>query len=170
MEASPELAAQDISVHVITAQPGGPASLQDILVDKKSLSPPLPSNMKLSSDPEHKLLLDKAGDIYTIKTMDQYPTRLDGTIDSYEMVQPAMVVLDSDGNVVQECTWSWKTMGHMNGSEMDMVPAPNQSWLQGLLSPKTIPLVVCRPDISDLSSCIAERRPPQIASLESTIQ
>lgn len=47
-----------------------------------------------------------AGDIWTIKTQDQYMGQV------YQMVQPAVVLVDaSTGKTIKECTWSWKTMG-----------------------------------------------------------
>lgn len=42
---------------------------------------------------------------------DFWTTKHDDNFGGYEMVQPAVVVLDADGAVVLECLWSWKTMG-----------------------------------------------------------
>uniref|UniRef100_A0A6U2X2Q0 Uncharacterized protein n=1 Tax=Lotharella globosa TaxID=91324 RepID=A0A6U2X2Q0_9EUKA len=103
--------------------------------------------MKLSSDPEHKLLVKDAGDIWVTRIQDQYMNQV------YDMVQPAVVVIDTaTGKTIKECTWSWKTMGfdEENLTEMwEAVPG--------------VPLVTYRPVIADLRAAIKERRPPKIA-------
>mmetsp|Transcript_22335 Transcript_22335/g.43451 ORF Transcript_22335/g.43451 Transcript_22335/m.43451 type:complete len:97 (-) Transcript_22335:368-658(-) len=72
----------------------------------------------------------------------------------YEMVQPAVVVIDTKtGKTITECTWSWKTMGldekHITNKMHEVVPG--------------VPLVTYRPVIADLRAAIKERRPPKIA-------
>mmetsp|Transcript_15913 Transcript_15913/g.48120 ORF Transcript_15913/g.48120 Transcript_15913/m.48120 type:complete len:83 (+) Transcript_15913:347-595(+) len=75
------------------------------------------------------------------------------------MVQPALVVLGPDGDVVPELTWSWKTMGIADGKEMDMVPT--QAWDP---PPRDVPLVTMRPHIPDLLAAIQERRPVKLTA------
>jgi len=118
--------------------------LRSALIEKGV--PALPSSMMLSSDPAHELEPANAGDIFISKIEEKH-----GPV--YLMTQPAIVVLDVDGKVVTECSWSWKTMGYANGKEMDIVP------------PHGIPLVATRPDIFDLATAIKERRPPKMVDL-----
>jgi len=112
--------------------------------------PPIPEYVKLSSDPGKTLLVQSAGDIYTSKMEAGHgPT--------YEMVQPAIVVLDTDtGEAIKECTWSWKTMG-LTSDQL------NETYE---VEPGKI-LVLYRPVISDLRASIKERRPVRLNSTRS---
>lgn len=105
--------------------------------------------------------IDGLGDFWTTKP---HPMK-------YEMVQPAVVVLDADGKLVAECAWSWKTMGKKHGktytNELDRVPS-------GSCYPPSAVLVMARPLIKDLLPSIQERRavaiaPTQVSSKEKYI-
>ena len=68
------------------------------------------------------------------------------------MVQPTLVVLDSDGKVLPELTWSWKTMGF--AGDQDYVESPVAG----------VKVYACRPEIADLAAAIRERRPVKLAN------
>ena len=103
--------------------------------------PNIPSNVKLSSDPDMELLVKDAGNIYCTKRQVNFGP-------PYEMVQPAIVVLETSTNtVLKECTWSWKVMG-LSGSQLN----------EGYEVQPGKKLVIFRPVISDLRASIKQRR------------
>lgn len=109
----------------------------------------MPPSVQLSSDPEHKLLARDAGDIYTSKTQD----KMMGV--SYQMLQPALVVIDTaTGKVIPALTWSWKTMGIQGDNLTELYEV--QPGVQ---------LVTYRPLIADLRAAIRERRPVKLNHL-----
>ena len=135
-----------MSTTLVTAQPGGTAFLQKGLSDRGIAQ--LPESITLVSDPEHALLVKDAGDIFVTQKEERYMSQ------SYEMVQPALVLIDkATGKVVPELTWSWKTMGLDGPLDESMEVAPG------------VELVAFRPVISDLRAAIRERRPVQVASV-----
>lgn len=136
------MAAENIKLIAVTAEPGGDQAVRDRLAERGCAD----LKFDVKSDPDHTLLIDE--DIYVKK-----PHEWDVS-GNYDMVQPAIVVMDQDGNPVKECLWSWKTMGYENGSEMDLIPYEDQG---------SFPLVVYRPVISDLVSSIKEKRPIKLA-------
>lgn len=138
----PALLEDGVRTHIITAQPGGTAFLTKALLDRDLPNPPgVPSYVTLSSDPEHRLLAVD-GDFWTIETQDKFM----GV--TYEMVQPAVVLIDlATGRVVRECCWSWKTMG-LRGDQLNAY-----ALIDG------VKLVTYRPVIADLRAAIRERRP-----------
>lgn len=88
------------------------------------------------------------GDFWTTK----YQPNFEG---GYNMVQPAVVVLDANSSLVPECMWSWKTMGKADGKvyENEMEP-----YGTGMV------VVTARPVIADLLPSIQEKRPVKIAA------
>jgi len=139
-----------VRVHLVTAQPGGTEFLTKALLERDLPNPPgVPPSVQLSSDPEHKLLAQDAGDIFTTKTQD----KMMGV--SYQMVQPAIVVIDTaTGKAIPSCSWSWKTMG---------VTGDNLTELYEVES--GVHLVTYRPVIADLRAAIRERRQVKVAHL-----
>jgi len=101
------------------------------------------------SDPAHKLLATDAGEIFLTQTQSGYMGQ------TYEMVQPALVVIDvATGKTIPELTWSWATMG-LSADQLD----ESAEVLPG------VELVAYRPVISDLRAAIKERRPVRLASV-----
>mmetsp|Transcript_2671 Transcript_2671/g.8375 ORF Transcript_2671/g.8375 Transcript_2671/m.8375 type:complete len:138 (+) Transcript_2671:210-623(+) len=133
-----------MSLVAVTAEPGGDEAVLQRLADRGVTNLEFP----VKSDPNHDLLVKDAGDIYTLK---HHEWEVSGP---YEMVQPAVVVIDSEGHTIKECTWSWKTMGFQNGQAVeDKVAYEGNEY----------PLVVFRPVISDLVASVKERRPVKLA-------
>ena len=65
------------------------------------------------SDPHHNLLATDAGEIFLTQTQSGYMGQ------TYEMVQPALVVIDvATGKTIPELTWSWATMG-LSADQLD---------------------------------------------------
>mmetsp|Transcript_23043 Transcript_23043/g.25722 ORF Transcript_23043/g.25722 Transcript_23043/m.25722 type:complete len:80 (+) Transcript_23043:257-496(+) len=71
------------------------------------------------------------------------------------MIQPALVVYGKDGNVIAECSWSWKTMGIEEGCLTAMALVPTQEWAGPI---KEVPLVTMRPVMSDIVDSVEEKR------------
>lgn len=96
------------------------------------------------------------GDFWVTKFHEQY---------KYEMVQPALVLLDAKGKLVPECAWSWKTMGRKDGrtyeNELDRVPT-------GTCCPRSMMLVTARPLMADLIPSIHEKRQIKLAPATAT--
>lgn len=84
----------------ITAEPGGDEAVRQRLADRGVAD----LDYDVKSDPGHTLLVKDAGDVYVFKPHDW---EVSGP---YSMIQPAVVVVDGEGNVIKECTWSWKTV------------------------------------------------------------
>jgi len=139
MDYAGKLAAEGIHVHLVTCEPdpvGDEAMLAKLLSRIEGRPPLLPPSMKLSADPERKLIVTEAADIYVSRVHRE----------GWTMVQPTLVVLDSNGKVVPECSWSWKTMGI----------APDQDYAPG---PQGIKMtIMARPDVTDWAAAIRERR------------
>jgi len=142
-----------VRVHLVTAQPGGTEFLTKALLERDLPNPPgVPPSVQLTSDPEHKLLAEvkqDVGDIFVIKTQD----KMMGV--SYQMVQPAVVVIDTaTGKAIPSCSWSWKTMG-ITGDNLTELYEVEPS----------VHLVTKRPVIADLRAAIRERRQVKISHL-----
>jgi hypothetical protein len=144
-----DLLSDGVKVKLVTAQPGGSEFLQQGLMERGSAK--LPDIVELVSDPEHRLLVKDAGDIFVTKMEDNYMNQ------TYEMVQPALVLIDiASGKTVPELTWSWKTMDLGLEEWSEVMP--------------DVRLVSYRPVISDLRAAIRERRPVKLASTQSTAE
>jgi hypothetical protein len=145
------LKAATIDVVAITAEPGGDAAIRERLKERNV--PQL--DFAVRSDPDHKFVKDSKipDNILVLKDTDE------GVAGPYQMVQPALVVYDSNGEVIQECTWSWKTMGFDNADWDTRVQT--QDW-EG--PTKHVMLVTLRPLMSDLVSAIKEKRPIKLSS------
>ena len=136
------LRAAGVEVEAVTAEPGGEDAVSTRLAEKKIEGLKFP----VRSDPEHALVVEGAGDIYTFSTRNWDVTG------PYEMYQPALVVLKGD-DVLKECTWSWKTMGIVDGQSMQKVKT--EDWDPPL---RDVPLVCMRPLIDDILPAIQEQR------------
>lgn len=152
--ASADLLSDGVSITLVTAQPGGADFLQQSLIARGT--PALPASVVLVSDPDHALLVKDAGDIFVVDATDGSQAFMNQT---YDMVQPALVVLDkATGATIPELTWSWKTMGlAANQVREDAEVAPG------------VELVAFRPVISDLRAAIQERRPVELAPVALTM-
>ena len=144
---APELWSDGVQLHLITSQPG---DIRQKLLDRDV--PAIPDNVLLSSDPERKLLVAEPVDsIYHWRFNDDHPP-------AYEMVNPALVVIDRvTGEVIKEMTWSWKIA----------CPGVSEKSLhETYLVKGTTALVLYRPIISDLRSAIEERRQVRVTATQ----
>ena len=76
----------------------------------------------------------------------------------YMMVQPAFVVADSRGAVVQ--WWSWTLMGLKSPSALSIVPNPDPSH-----DLKEVRLVAVRPVTADIGPSVTEGRPVRLQAM-----
>lgn len=106
-------------------------------------------------------MVEGLGDFWTTRWIELYP----GGYGEYEMVQPALVLLDAGGKLVPECSWSWKTMGRKAGktytNELDRIPT-------GRCCPHSMLLVAARPLMEDLIPSIQEKRTVSLAPANPT--
>lgn len=160
----------DIAVVVVTCEPGGNAEIVSRLADRETPNLSFP----VISDPEHKLASTPKEAVFVERMMkaSQYATPRTKFVD-YQMIQPALLVLDSSGNV-EQC-WSWRTMGaekyldqgdtlESAGVEMVKVDADGNANTLGEQA-----LVTVRPQVQDIFVSIKEGRDvrygPQIGLL-----
>lgn len=104
------------------------------------------------SDPEHKLLLQPHEENY-VKLQQPAKEKFGGDYTDYEMVQPALEILDKTGAIVQK--WSWHSFD----------PKPDFNNVVDLVKGsdgEEIKLVVARPQTDDIVSAIKEGRPVKI--------
>jgi len=102
------------------------------------------------SDPKHKLLLPSKDGSTSLYVITEKKAKQDygGTYTDYNMVQPALVVVDKKGGLQQ--VWSWQTppLDKVEPkSEMTAVPSAGGKVLVGV-----------RPTSSDLGPSIKEKR------------
>jgi len=136
----PELSAHGIAVHAVTAEPGGEE------VTARLLERDTPLNFKVHSDPNHMLLVHSEEEFY-VKELNK-ASKYGGTYTDYNMVQPALVVIDRAGAFQQ--VWSWMTPPLKDVQPKEaMTPVPG---LGGAF------LVKVRPDSTDLALSIKEGR------------
>lgn len=137
----------------ITAEPGGADAVRARLVEREV--PPL--EFELRSDPDHKSIEDLMSPAAAegIFVIDDHDWEVSGP---YKMIQPALVVQDATGQVISECTWSWKTIGQGEGTWDARVKVGEGS------AAKDVMLVTLRPIMSDLLSSILEKRPVKLGS------
>jgi len=147
-------------VAFITAETGGDAVVAERLAERGAAD----LGISVHSDGSHALLLPTSETNYKIEPMiatgyNEKANYNEGhhlSYTDYEMVQPALVVLDANGAATQK--WSWKLMGLEDekyatgqyGSAMTMVPNPDGEG--------EVPLVMLRPLTSDIGPSIAEGR------------
>ena len=112
------------------------------------------------SDPELQLLLQPPEQTYVTewKEASMYNKSESDSYTDYTMVQPALIVADSSGAVVQK--WSWMLLGIENPVAMSTVanPDPNHEL-------KEVRLVTVRPVTADIGPSIAEARPVQLQAM-----
>lgn len=146
----PKLRDQGVALHAITAEPGGADVLRRL--DRRGVGAlPYP----VHSDPEHKLCALEAGDFYVVaKGHDPSSTHADYTGIRYDMVQPALLVVNQCGEVVQR--WSWRSiepkLRSMEGTERINVGGGSML------------LVQARPRTADILPSIAEKRQVQLSA------
>lgn len=133
----------------VTAEPGGEEALRQRLAARGV--PDL--KFKIVSDPGHEML-NGLPDIFVTGPFDW---EVSGP---YTLIQPALVV---DG--LPECSWSWKTMGYGDKTELDEVET---DFSDPPIS--KVALVTLRPIFSDLLDAIKEKRPPKLASTHRQVQ
>ena len=139
----------------ITAEPGGADEVRARLLEREV--PTL--DFEIRSDPEHKTLtsfLTGSAPEDNIFVTKDHEWEVSGP---YKMIQPALVVQDAtSGAVIPECTWSWKTMGHGDGTwDTRVKPTVGDT-------SKDVMLVTLRPVMSDLLASIQEKRQVKLGS------
>jgi len=94
-----------IAVHAITAEPGGAE-----IIKRKLIANGLPDvKLPIYSDPSWSLMtLEPRSEIYVENHSHPFLLEAKQIEEHYRMVQPAMVVLDSNGSVIY--WWSWKAL------------------------------------------------------------
>jgi len=143
-------------VHLITAEAGGDAAVITRLAERGCDVGSIP----VHSDPEHELLVPPAEELYILKekSASEFNKNETDTYTDYMMVQPAHIVLDTTGAVVQR--WSWKTMEVEDPSEMTMIDNPDPEHPM-----KQIPMVTVRPVTADIALSLAEGRDIKLMTL-----
>lgn len=116
--------------------------------------------LSVHSDPEHKLLPTTPG-VHSLFVKKEFEaSTFGGTFQDYVLVQPALVVVDRHGAIVQ--MWSW-----MTEPLRDVVrrPAPDEELTPVGLSGEGL-LHRVRPDSNDLGPSLKEGRPVKLLGLE----
>lgn len=106
--------------------------------------------LSVISDPSRKLYA-KEFEMFHVTKLRQASV-YGGTYEDYDEVEPAMLVVDGRGKVVQQ--WSWKTM-HIRGPLAEDTPAIGSDGTKGFL-------VQLRPDSLDILPSIQENREARI--------
>lgn len=146
----PALQKGGIKVVAITAEPGGSEAVRQRLLERNV---PAVLDFDIESDPDHVFRNKCPADLFVLKDHDW---EVSGP---YKLIQPALVVYDASGNLINECSWSWKTMGVPTGDATLRVDT--QAWAGPI---KQVLLVTMRPVMSDLLAAIQEKRPVKLAS------
>jgi len=139
-----------IKAVAITAEPGGDDAVRDRLTERGV--PKLEFEVK--SDPEHKFL-EKVPQVLII--IEDKEWEVSG---KYKMIQPALVVYDEDGDIIPECTWSWKTM-NISEELIWNTRVPTEEWSGPI---KQVLLVTMRPVMSDLVKSVQDKRKVKLGS------
>lgn len=167
-EQAPSHRDQGIAVHLVTSEPPDTDTIAARLAERGVTDLGIP----LHSDPENRLLSSPAESFYVVSEMkaSQYNKKEGDDYSDYQMVQPAMIVLDAAGTIVQQ--WSWLTMGvDQSGQQSE---GPESGWtlpLTKLPNPdpdhpqKEVPLVTVRPMTRDIARSINEGRPVKLAAV-----
>ena len=144
--ASADLKERGIAVHAITAEPGG----TDVVTSRLAARGAADLAVPVHCDPDHKLLSPPADELYVIEQWAPSPPNdQEHPYMPYMMVQPALVVLDSAGQLVQK--WAWKTMGQAEGTLWSTkVPHPDGEG--------EVPIVIVRPKTEDIGPALTEGR------------
>ena len=143
------LLTQGVIVHAITAEKGGDQEVKDRFVARGT-----PVQMPMHSDPEHRLLPTTPGsaDVHSLFVKkEMHAKKYGGTYEDYTLVQPALVVANRHGAIIQ--LWSWKTKPLCEVKPMEeMTPV---GWGKGAL-------FSVRPLSKDLGPSIKEKRPVKL--------
>ena len=118
----------------------------------------VPASIPLHSDPENRLLPQPMEGNFQLewKEASQYNTKPSDSYTDYTMVQPALVVADSTGAVLQ--FWSWLRMGLESApTALSVVPNPDPEH-----ELKEVRLVTIRPVTGDIGPAVAEARPVRL--------
>lgn len=150
-EVYPTLRAAGVELHAITAEAGGTEAVLGRLANRKVGALPF----RVHADPEQRLLASSGEDFYMKEEMDagaEFGPDYEGV--RYEMVQPAFLVLDEGGNVMQR--WSWRSLEPPPEPMLWSTRVKLGSGEEGLL-------VRARPKASDILPSIQEGRSPTLA-------
>lgn len=144
----PELTKAGFAVHAITAEPADEEKIRGLLEARGC--PDLPFH--IHSDPLHKLCAEPFDEHYVTKLFEGTQGDYDGV--KYNMVQPAMEVVDKTGEVVLK--WSWRSF---------KPPLPDfEDPVQNVTHEgETLKLVLARPVTSDILPAIKEGRDVKLA-------
>lgn len=139
-----------VALHAITAEPGGNEALKTRLA-KKDTDVPFP----IHSDTDRKLCAKPGDGHYMIEEMNagkNFGGDYVGIV--YDMVQPAMEIVDKTGAVVRK--WSWHSL---------QPPPDPVHWSTKIqVGDDSIILVLARPLSADILPAIKEGRDPRLAS------
>mmetsp|Transcript_94813 Transcript_94813/g.171208 ORF Transcript_94813/g.171208 Transcript_94813/m.171208 type:complete len:173 (-) Transcript_94813:72-590(-) len=149
---------EGLALHAITAEKGGDEEIAARLAIRGLVDLGFP----VHSDPDHKLLLrlksdtEQAAPMYMLKAMEasSMDSKTSIPYEDYEMVQPALVVLDKTG-AVQQPTWSWLTT-----PIKDVEPKGPFTEVPGLGI-----MVAVRPVSSDIAPAVREARAVELHSV-----
>lgn len=150
------LRAQGIAIVAITSEPPDATRVMERLLARGVADLEFP----VVSDPDLRLCEDDCIFIKFLKTASDYNqlTQYEGDRSDYVdywMVQPALVTVDAEGNVVN--WWSWKAMGLR--SDWAVTGAdPSRETVPHPCSGQLVTLVTLRPVPEDLLAAISERR------------
>jgi len=147
----PDLEAAGIKVVAITAEPGGEDAVRQRLTEREV--PKL--DFELISDPEHKMVEFAPADFFVFLDKEW---EVSGP---YKMIQPALIVFGDDGEIIPECSWSWKRMGLADKDLLWDTRVPSEEWAGPI---KQVMLVTMRPVMSDLLQSIKEKRRVKLGS------
>lgn len=107
-----------VALHCITGQPGGHEALHAKL---QAYDPPagVAPDLSLHSSPDHSAMFPGTENIFVTKAAPIEDPK-------YNLIQPAMVIINDMGKVVQ--SWSWKSEtdveGNVGCTEMQMIAQP----------------------------------------------
>lgn len=150
------LRAQGLAVVAITSEPPDATRVMERLLARGVADLEFP----VVSDPNMRLCEDDGIFTKFLKPASEYNrlTQYEGDRSDYVdywMVQPALVTVDTNGNVVN--WWSWKAMGLT--SDWAVAGAdPGRETVPHPCSGKPVKLVTLRPVPEDLPAAISERR------------
>jgi len=91
-----------IALHLVTSEPGG-----DDVVKARLAVRECETTIPLHTDPSNKLLASPADDLYVVDRQEasKFNSGKDAVpYEDYDMVQPALIVVDAEGAIVQVCT------------------------------------------------------------------
>lgn len=140
--------AKNIALHAITAESGGDAAVVARLAKRKTANLPF----HVHSDPDHELLLNPQDGQYVKELVPAGKHGKEYT--EYNMVQPALEVLDRNGAVIQK--WSWYSF--------DPLPDVTNPLSPVVVDGQSLWLVTARPRSADIVPSVKEGRQVKIGA------